>query len=73
MERLYKTQRHLLDPVKQRGQPLDDKVIFCQQYPDMKYLCIHNNELHGEIPKKEELPDNVDPINKKVRKKRNDA
>lgn len=72
MEKLAKTQKALLDPVRQRKQPIDEMVIFCQRYPEMTYLCIHNNELHGEVkePSPVELKDDkVVSITKGKKKK----
>lgn len=79
IERLMKSQGALLAPVKRRGYPLDDDLVFVQMMQTREFICVHDDELKNEVKEPDfhgpasELRDNVTPITKKVRKKKDET
>lgn len=64
-------------PIKNRGLPLDEDVVFGQFYPTMQHGCVHDSELKVKLEEvkgneaKAELPPNVEPLKKKRKKNEN--
>lgn len=53
---IAKAHPELVGALISRGLPLDDDIVFGKLYPELNFACVHDTELHME------LPDNVVPI-----------
>ncbi len=77
IEKIKKTQGHLLQSMINRGFPVDTDVVFGKLYPEMNFAVVHDKELHADLRSVEtgegpvELPPNVEPITKKKAKTTN--
>lgn len=57
MDKLAKTKHTLLDPVRQRGKPLDEGVVFGMLLPTRAFTCVHDTELQIVKPELTIVPE----------------
>lgn len=66
---------HLVVALKNRGYPVDERIVIGKMYPEMSVQCVHDDELLVQMSvvegggEKVELPPNVEAMSKKRKPK----
>lgn len=72
IEKIHKAHADLTKPVLRRGYELDDQYVFGRVYPEMRFACVHDSELHSAESAELTGP-NVVSLAAKRQEKANDA